>query len=373
MTTEENKPILQLVAIKFRSAGKLYDFLADGLDLSKGDQVIVETERGKALGTVVNPPRLIAAAEVAEEMKRVVRKATEADIGTALTNKTREMEAHRFCRQRIRERNMEMKLVQAEYLYDGSKIIFYFTADGRVDFRDLVKDLAQQFHTRIEMRQIGVRDEAKMVGGLGVCGRELCCCSFLRKFEPVSVKMAKEQGLALNPNKISGQCGRLLCCLGYEFKTYCSMRKKLPKCGCKVEHGGGTAEVVSQDVLAQRLTLRTGSGEYVKVALSDLGQAAPKAEPAEQKDAAAAETAPEAARDEKKERRQRPLRPRLGRDRKKPAEAKVEESGARPPSPEPRPPKSPQPQSVPAAPEADKDTTKTRRRRPRRRKPRTES
>ena len=163
-------------------------------------------------------------------------------------------EAFRFCQQRIQERKMEMKLVRAEYLFDGSKIIFYFTADGRVDFRELVKDLAHHFHTRIEMRQIGVRDEAKFTGGIGICGRELCCCTFLTEFAPVSVKMAKEQGLALNPNKISGQCGRLLCCLAYEFETYCAMKKCLPKCGRKVQVEGRELEVVDQNVLAQKVT-----------------------------------------------------------------------------------------------------------------------
>ena len=152
---------------------------------------------------------------------------------------------------------MEMKLVRVEYLFDGSKAIFYFTADGRVDFRELVKDLAHAFHTRIEMRQIGVRDEAKMVGGIGICGRELCCSSFLRDFEPVSVKMAKEQNLALNPTKISGQCGRLLCCLGYEFETYCTLRKCLPKCGKRVQCGGVKGEVIKLNVLDGTVTVKT--------------------------------------------------------------------------------------------------------------------
>jgi hypothetical protein len=162
-----------------------------------------------------------------------------------------------------------MKLVRAEYAFDGSKIVFYFTAEGRIDFRDLVKDLAHHFHTRIEMRQIGVRDEAKLVGGLGICGRELCCCSFLTEFYPVSVKMAKEQGLALNPTKISGQCGRLLCCLGYEFEAYCELRKGMPKCGKKVCWDNREWEVTAQNALARQLTLRQADGTTRVVAMDE--------------------------------------------------------------------------------------------------------
>jgi cell fate regulator YaaT (PSP1 superfamily) len=165
---------------------------------------------------------------------------------------------------------MEMKLVRVEYLFDGSKAIFYFTADGRVDFRELVKDLAHTFHTRIEMRQIGVRDEAKMVGGIGICGRELCCSSFLREFEPVSVKMAKEQSLALNPTKISGQCGRLLCCLGYEFDTYCTLRKCLPKCGKRVHCGDVAGEVTKLNVLEGTVTIRTDDDRSVVLKGDDI-------------------------------------------------------------------------------------------------------
>jgi hypothetical protein len=168
-----------------------------------------------------------------------------------------------------------MKLVRAEYAFDGSKIIFFFTADGRIDFRELVKDLAHHFHTRIEMRQIGVRDEAKMVGGIGICGRELCCCSFLTQFSPVSVKMAKEQGLALNPTKISGQCGRLLCCLGYEYETYSKLKKGMPKCGKKVMWENRECEVTSLDILQQKVTLRDREGTSCQVTMEELrnGQA----------------------------------------------------------------------------------------------------
>ncbi len=257
--------MIRVVSIKFRTAGKHYTFKAQNLELNPGDQVVVETDRGRALGNVVDSPREIPAAETPEDIKSVLRPATDEDRALAQSNTAREKEAFRFCQQRIHDRKMEMKLVRAEYLFDGSKIIFYFTADGRVDFRELVKDLAHHFHTRIEMRQIGVRDEAKLTGGIGICGRELCCCTFLTEFAPVSVRMAKEQGLALNPSKISGQCGRLLCCLGYEFKTYCSLKKSLPKCGKKVAYQGGEAEVINQKVLSQTVTLRLGDGQQVEV------------------------------------------------------------------------------------------------------------
>jgi len=256
---------MNIVTIKFRDAGKRYHFNAQDFELEVGQKVIVETDRGRAIGTVVAPVEADAEREPSRDLKSVVRLANDEDLKLAHVNATREKEALKFCQQRILQRRMEMKLVKAEYLFDGSKIIFYFTADGRVDFRELVKDLAHHFHTRIEMRQIGVRDEAKLVGGLGVCGRELCCCTFLTDFTPVSVKMAKEQGLALNPNKISGQCGRLLCCLSYEFETYCKLRKGLPKCGKKIDVCGCKAHVLDVNVLAREVVLGTEDGKKIKV------------------------------------------------------------------------------------------------------------
>ncbi len=252
---------LNIVSISFHTAGKLFDFDARDLELKQGDKVIVETERGRALGTVIAGPRLIPASEAPPKLKPIQRKANEDDLKMADDNSEREKEAIRYCQGRVQQRNLDMKLVRAEYLYDGSKIIFYFTADGRIDFRELVRDLAQHFRTRIEMRQIGVRDEAKLVGGLGICGRELCCSNHLRDFAPVSVKMAKAQGLSLNPTKISGQCGRLLCCLAYEYETYHDLQKKLPKCGKKLQLESGTAEVVAQDILAQKVTLACANGD----------------------------------------------------------------------------------------------------------------
>ncbi len=257
--------MVNIVKVQFQPAGKLYDFNAGELALKQGDKVIVETERGKSIATVVIAPREYDDAHAPEGLKGIIRKAQPEDLDALGRNAIREREAYTFCLNKIKERGMDMKLVRVEYLYDGSKAIFYFTADGRVDFRELVKDLAHTFHTRIEMRQIGVRDEAKMVGGLGICGRELCCSSFLREFEPVSVKMAKEQNLALNPTKISGQCGRLLCCLDYEFETYCSLRKCLPKCGKRVSCEGVEGEVVKLNVLQGTVTVRTDDNREVQV------------------------------------------------------------------------------------------------------------
>ncbi len=247
----------RVVSIQFGYAGKLYDFTCGGMELHPGDQVVVETDKGKGIGAVVREPREVPTGELPEGMKQILRGATEEDLQSAARNKVREKDARAYCLKKIIERNLEMKLIRVEYLFDGSKAIFFFTADGRIDFRDLVKDLAYAFHTRIEMRQVGVRDEAKMVGGIGICGRELCCSSFLREFEPVSVKMAKEQNLALNPTKISGQCGRLLCCLGYEYETYSILKKSLPKCGRYIQCGDVCGEVVKQNVITGTVTVRT--------------------------------------------------------------------------------------------------------------------
>lgn len=260
----------KVVKIQFQTAGKLYDFGTGGIDVQKGDKVIVETERGKSIGTVVKGPVDTEGKDIPEALKNILRKALPEDLKAVAGNTSREKEAFDFCLARIRERGMDMKLVKVEYLFDGSKAIFYFTADGRVDFRELVKDLAHAFHIRIEMRQIGVRDESGMVGGLGVCGRELCCSSFLREFEPVSVKMAKEQNLALNPSKISGQCGRLLCCLGYEYETYCSLKKCLPKCGKRVQCGDTEGEVVKLNILEGTVTVKTDDDREVELKGEDI-------------------------------------------------------------------------------------------------------
>jgi cell fate regulator YaaT (PSP1 superfamily) len=262
----------RIVSIKFRNAGKQYDFLARDMPLDRGNQVVVETDRGRALGIVVAPPFEREEADLPKGMKNVLRLASEEDVALANTNASREESALRYCRIKVQERHMEMKLVKAEYLFDGSKIVFYFTADGRIDFRELVKDLAHYFHTRIEMRQIGVRDEAKLVGGIGICGRELCCCSYMTDFAPVSVKMAKEQQLALNPTKISGQCGRLLCCLGYEYETYCALRKGMPKTGTRLTIDGHTVQISDVNILGQKLSLRIDDGRLLKLSRDEFEQ-----------------------------------------------------------------------------------------------------
>ncbi len=273
--TVENS--IRLVAVKFRTAGRHYDFNAQNLDFGAGDRVIVETDRGRALGTVVLPPAKSPGRRSRKISKTSSVRPRTMTLPSPPAPPPREGDAFRFCQQRIQDRKMEMKLVGAEFLFDGSKIIFYFTADGRVDFRELVKDLAHHFHTRIEMRQIGVRDEAKLTGGIGICGRELCCCTFLNEFAPVSVKMAKEQGLALNPNKISGQCGRLLCCLAYEFETYCAMKKGLPKCGRRIQLAGREMEVLEQNVLSQTVTVRQEDGKIKELTADELERKDPEA------------------------------------------------------------------------------------------------
>jgi cell fate regulator YaaT (PSP1 superfamily) len=279
----------RIVTLQFTAAGKMYDFNAGDLELAPRDRVLVETERGVAIASVIRAPAERSVDDVPPDLVTVMRVATPEDMETLKRNALKEKEAYDFCNKRIMERAMQMKLVRVEYLFDCSKAIFYFTADGRVDFRVLVKDLAHTFHTRIEMRQIGVRDESKMVGGIGICGRELCCCSWLRDFQPVSVKMAKEQSLALNPNKISGQCGRLLCCLDYEYDTYCSLRKTFPKCGKRVKTDSVTGVVDKLNILTGNITLKLDDGKLVVVKKVEItGEAAPAEEPQQRNESPAA-------------------------------------------------------------------------------------
>lgn len=262
--------MIRVVSIQFHPASKMYDFNAGDFDLQPGDHVVVETERGLGLGKVVSEVKEKDDTLFTQPLAKVQRLLGPEDEKTLAHLNRREKDAYEFCQRRIKERGMDMKLVRVENLFDGSKAIFYFTADGRVDFRELVKDLAHTFHTRIEMRQIGVRDEAKMVGGLGICGRELCCASFLRDFQPVSVKMAKEQNLALNPSKISGQCGRLLCCLDYEYETYCDLRKSFPKCGKRARTLQYSGTVEKMNILTGELILRQEDGKQVSVHVKEL-------------------------------------------------------------------------------------------------------
>lgn len=259
--------MVTVIGIRFKKAGKIYYFDPDNIDIKTGNFAIVETARGVEFGEVVIGPKEISEDEIIAPLKKVLRIATSDDILRNEENKAKEGQAFEICLKKIEEHGLSMKLVDVEYTFDNNKVIFYFTADGRVDFRELVKDLASIFKTRIELRQIGVRDEAKMVGGLGPCGRPLCCASFLGEFEPVSIKMAKEQNLSLNPTKISGICGRLMCCLKYEQDTYECIRKKLPRVGSIVTTPDGQGEVVENSVVMEcvKVKIPVGDEEEVRV------------------------------------------------------------------------------------------------------------
>lgn len=252
--------MVKVVGVRFKKAGKVYYFDPDQFEINAGANVIVETARGIEFGEAVIPTREITDDEVVAPLKKVMRVATEEDIQHASENSRKEKEAFATCLQKIRDHNLEMKLIDVEYTFDNNKILFYFTADGRVDFRELVKDLAAVFKTRIELRQIGVRDESKMMGGIGVCGRALCCSSYLGEFQPVSIKMAKEQGLSLNPTKISGTCGRLMCCLKYEQDAYESIIKRAPKTGAIVETPEGQGVVVETYLIREIVKVKLDKG-----------------------------------------------------------------------------------------------------------------
>ena len=234
----------KVIGVRFRTAGKIYFFAPGKLDIKQGDNVIVETARGVEFGRVVSGPREVEDEEVVQPLKSVIRPANDQDRKTVEKNKQKEKEAFKICLEKIRKHKLEMKLIDVEYTFDGNKILFYFTADGRIDFRELVKDLAAVFRTRIELRQIGVRDETKIRGGIGICGRPLCCSTYLTEFSAVSIKMAKEQNLSLNPTKISGVCGRLMCCLTNEEETYEVLNSQLPSVGDTVTTKDGLTGVV---------------------------------------------------------------------------------------------------------------------------------
>ncbi len=245
---------MQIIGVRFSDVGKVYHFDPGDLELEIGDKVIVETVRGVEFGEVAMGPKEVE--KVSKPLKKVIKKAEEKDYKKLEKNKEKEKEALAVCEEKIEKHGLAMKLIDVECTFDGGKMIFYFTADGRVDFRELVKDLASVFKTRIELRQIGVRDEAKKVGGLGPCGRPVCCASFLGDFQPVSIKMAKEQSLSLSPTKISGLCGRLMCCLGYEYEHYRETRKKLPRVSAMVKTPDGEAEVVETNALTEKIKAR---------------------------------------------------------------------------------------------------------------------
>ncbi len=240
--------MIKVVGVRFKKAGKIYYFDPDKKWINEGDYVIVETIRGIEYGQVVVGPKMVKEEDIVQPLKKVLRLATEEDIKCNQENKEKEKNAFDLCLKKIEEHELEMKLVDIEYTFDNNKVIFYFTADGRIDFRELVKDLASIFRTRIELRQIGVRDEAKMIGGLGPCGRTMCCSSFLGEFYPVSIKMAKEQKLSLNPAKISGICSRLMCCLNYEHEVYEENIRELPDVGDRVSILGSNRTGIVMDI-----------------------------------------------------------------------------------------------------------------------------
>ena len=244
-----------IIGVRFREAGKIYYFDPKGKKFERGQYVIVETVKGIELGEIVMTNRILPDDEIPQPLRGIIRPASEADLQRDMENREKEKKAFEICEEKIKLHGLEMKLVNVEYMFDGNKILFYFTADGRVDFRDLVKDLAYIFRTRIELRQIGVRDEAKKLGGLGICGRPFCCSTFLGDFQPVSIKMAKEQGMILNPTKISGTCGRLMCCLKYEQDVYSDLLKITPKIGAIVNTPDGKGNVIDVNLITGVLTV----------------------------------------------------------------------------------------------------------------------
>ncbi|BAB03764.1 stage 0 sporulation family protein [Halalkalibacterium halodurans] len=252
-----------VVGVRFKKAGKIYYFSPGDLDIPRGESVIVETSRGVEYGNVVIEKKTVGDNDVVLPLKQVIRVATEKDKLAVQENKEAAKKAYDVCVQKIMEHQLDMKLVDVEYTFDRNKVLFYFTADGRIDFRELVKDLASVFRTRIELRQIGVRDEAKMLGGIGPCGRILCCSSFLGDFEPVSIKMAKDQNLSLNPAKISGLCGRLMCCLKYENDMYESAKQELPDLGETIDTPHGKGKVVGLNMLERLVQVHLFEGERV--------------------------------------------------------------------------------------------------------------
>jgi cell fate regulator YaaT (PSP1 superfamily) len=261
---------MKVVGVKFRDQGRICDYDSTGFTLKERDIVVVETERGAELAFVSRMPLERDPKYYTKPLRKVLRLADQQDMEQGQRNLIREREAKKVCLAKIQEHKLPMKLIGVEAFLDGSKIIFYFVSEGRIDFRALVKDLAGAFKTRIEMRQVGVRNEAKMIGGLGTCGREFCCSSFLKEFEPVSVKMAKEQNLALNPQKISGACGRLMCCLAYEVGTYSELKKDLPKVGKRVVTPKGPGKVIQQNIINQKLKVALDNGEELEVGFDEI-------------------------------------------------------------------------------------------------------
>ena len=263
----------KIVGVRFKRLGKIYFFDPKWLEVKKGEYIVVETSQGEEIAEVVVPNRMIEEEKIVAPLKKVLRLASPRDLKHAEECRKKEKEAFELCEQKIKEHNLEMTLTDVEYKFDNSKILFYFTADGRIDFRELVKDLAAIYKTRIELRQIGVRDEVKRIGGNGVCGRELCCCTFLSDFETVSIKMAKEQNISLNPSKISGNCGRLMCCLKYEQEVYEEKLAKLPNIGAIVKTPDGNGEVDNIEILKEIVRVKFKNGDifnYKKYNVNDI-------------------------------------------------------------------------------------------------------
>jgi cell fate regulator YaaT (PSP1 superfamily) len=259
-----------IVGIRFRKDCKIYHFDSGVLPLKKDDQVIVKTEQGVALGTVIAAAKVVSIEALPANLKTVIRKVTENDLKVKKDIELLEMAAARFCTDKIKERGLPMKLIEAECLFDKSQMVFFFTADNRVDFRELVKDLVQRFKTRIELRQIGARQAAHMIKGIGICGREVCCANLFQNVDRVSVKMAKEQNVSLNPEKISGLCGRLMCCLAFEFEAYQDMKRGVPKCGKTVQIQQGKGKIVRQNILKGEMDVELEDGKVISIKASDL-------------------------------------------------------------------------------------------------------
>lgn len=352
----------KVVGVRFRNVGKIYYFNPKNYNVKVGDHVIVETARGVEYGRVVLEPRSVKEDEVVHPLKEVLRVATKEDEDHEAENRQKEKEAFKICKKKIREHELDMKLIDAEYTFDNNKVLFYFTADGRIDFRQLVKDLASVFKTRIELRQIGVRDETKILGGIGICGRTLCCHTYLSEFAPVSIKMAKEQNLSLNPTKISGLCDRLMCCLKYEQDHYEQTRKRMPRVGREIITPDGSGVINAINVLEETVRVRIAVGDSFELReykIDDCqrpGQDERKPRPEEDATAEDAQQAAENAeggapettepnppkkqeqRPPRGERPERAPRPERG---PKPERGPRPERGERPPRPErgPRPPK----------------------------------
>lgn len=271
------------VGIQFKNCGRVYDFDSGHFVLQRGDKVIVVTEDGPAIGCVVKEPQTRSPERSNQPIKKIFRLATPEEVETYERGCKLEMDLFAYCYQRVKERDIPMSLAAVERRFDGSKVVVYFTADGRVDFRELVKDLVSRFGIRIEMRQIGVRHQAKMVGGIGTCGRVLCCSNFMTNFDPITIKMAKKQNLSLNPSKISGMCGRLMCCLTFEHVFYEEAKKNLPKIGKKIKIPQGEGKVIRQNVLKETLTVALESGEEVELRASEVQVESPPPPPSPSK------------------------------------------------------------------------------------------